>query len=105
MGHGNTRGGAEAGLASITEVTGLISVVRGLMSEIKGAAEEIKGAGTTDVKGAAETLDTRVEASLTGLCTTLTGVLGLGLISRGRDLGLVRKSEVSETLLGDRPRP
>ena len=94
MGQGNTRGGAEAGLASITEVTGLISVVRGLVSEIKGAAEEIKGA--------AETLDTRVEASL---CTTLTGVLGLGFISRGRDLGLVRKSGVSETLLGDRPRP
>ena len=98
MGQGNTRGGAEAaGLASITEVTGLISVVRGLVSEIKGA-------GTTDGKGS-ETLDTRVEASLTGLWTTLTGVLGLGFISKGRDLGLVRKSWVSETLLGDRPRP
>ena len=78
MGQGKTKGGAEevkgAGLTSITEVTGLISVVLGLRSDIKGAAEVIKGA--------ADTLDTRVEDSLSGLCITLTGgVLGLGFIS------------------------
>ena len=105
MGQGKTKGGAEevkgAGLTSITEVTGLISVVLGLGSDIKGAAEDIKGADDAVFKGAADTLDTRVEDSLSGLCMTLTGgVLGLGFISRGRDLGLVWRSGVREILLG-----
>ena len=89
-------------MTSTTEVTGLISVVLGLGSDITGAAEDNKGTATV-FKGAADTLDTRVEDSLSGLCMTLTGgVLGLGLISRGRDLGLVWRSGVKEILFGCR---